>query len=129
MTLSLLSAEETSLDSIRLSARAGEAEAQFELATRHRDGRGVEKSDGEALHWGHRAADQGHGGAMDLVGVYFLRGSAIPRNPSIAFAYFEAAANESTQAAFNLGQCYFGAQGTKQDCAKALAIWEEAAER
>ena len=35
----------------------------------------------------------------------------------------------SGQAAFNLGQCYYGAQGTEQDCAKALEWWKNAAAR
>ena len=33
----------------------------------------------------------------------------------IAFGYFKTAAEKSAQAAINLGQCYFGAQGTEQD--------------
>ena len=65
---------------------------------------------------------------MDFVGFTYLRGAVVKRNPSLAFAYFKGAAEESAQAAFNLGQCYFGAQGTEQDCAQALEWWKKAAE-
>ena len=37
-------------------------------------------------------------------------------------------AGASARAAFNLGQCYFGAQGIDQDIPKALAAWKKAAE-
>src|SRR5438874_12866628 len=64
---------------------------------------------------------------MDFVGFAYLRGSVIRRNPVVAFGYFKAAAENSEQAAFNLGQCYFGAQGTEQDIPKALEYWKKAA--
>ena len=73
------------------------------------------------------AADAGNADAMDFVGFVYLRGALVKRRPEIAFGYFKAGADESAQAAFNLGQCYFGAQGTEQDCSKALEWWEKAA--
>ena len=79
------------------------------------------------MQWAHRAADQGHAGALDFVGYAYLHGSMVKRNPEIAFGYFKVAARRSAQAAFNLGQCYFGAQGTEQDVPKALEWWEKAA--
>ncbi len=122
-------AEETDWESLRKRAAKGESEAQLAIAFRYRDGKGTEKDEKEALLWAHRAADQGHAEAMDFVGFTYLRGNVIPRRPVVAFGYFQAAAEESAQAAFNLGQCYFGAQGTEQDCEKALIWWEKAAER
>lgn len=110
-------------------AEGGDLIAQIDLAFRYRDGKGVARDDVESLRWAHRAADGGNADAMDFVGFAYLRGSIIPRNPEIAFGYFQAAAGESAQAAFNLGQCYFGAQGTTQDIPKALEWWKKAAER
>jgi TPR repeat protein len=108
-------------------AEQGDAAAQLSLAMRLRDGKGIAKDDSAAMQWAHRAADQGNTDALDFVGFAYLRGSVVKRNPEIAFAYFKAAAARSAQAAFNLGQCYYGAQGTAQDCAKALEWWEKAA--
>lgn len=110
-------------------ADSGDAKSQLELAHLYRDGKGVAKDHAEAMKWAHRAADTGNADAMDFVGSAYLRGAVVKRNPEIAFGYFKAAAEESAQAAFDLGQCYFGAQGTEQDCARALEWWEKAAER
>jgi tetratricopeptide (TPR) repeat protein len=51
----------------------------------------------------------------------------VQRNPAVAFGYFHAAADHSAPAAFNLGQCYFGAQGIEQDIPKAMDAWSKAA--
>ncbi|MFM7604513.1 MAG: tetratricopeptide repeat protein, partial [Prosthecobacter sp.] len=106
-----------------------DAKAQLELAISLRDGKGIAKDDTQAMQWAHKAADAGLPDALDFVGFAYLRGAVVKRNPSIAIGYFKAAANESAAAAFNLGQCYFGAQGTEQDCAKALEWWKKAAEK
>ncbi|MCB1090220.1 MAG: SEL1-like repeat protein [Verrucomicrobiae bacterium] len=120
---------EPSLETLRSEAEAGDARAQLGLAFRYRDGKGVAKDDAEAMKWAHQDADQGDFDAMDFVGFAYLRGSVVQRNPGIAFGYFRAAAEHSAQAAFNLGQCYYGAQGTEQDVPKALHWWTLAAER
>jgi len=117
------------MDALIAKAKEGDARAQVNLAVRYRDGKGVTKDDATAMEWAHRVADSGNAEAMDFVGFAYLRGAVVTRNPEIAFAYFKAAANESAQAAFNLGQCYFGAQGTEQDIPKALEYWKSAAER
>jgi uncharacterized protein len=124
-----LAADTPDLNVLVAQAEGGDAAAQAALAVRYRDGKGVEKDDARALQWAHCAADAGNADAMDFVGFAYLRGAVVKRNPAIAFGYFKAAAEKSAQAAFNLGQCYFGAQGTEQDCAKALAWWEKAAAR
>lgn len=117
------------IEDLKTRAEGGDAEAQLSLAIRYRDGNEVDEDPVEALRWGHRAADQGLAAALDFVGHAYLRGSMVKRNPRLAFAYFEAAASDSAQAAYNLGQCYFGAQGTEQDIPAALRWWTEAAQR
>ena len=130
MSSSALSADDDAgLEALRSRAHGGDVTAQFDLALRLRDGKGVAKDEAEAMQWAHRAADRGHAEAMDFVGFAYLRGSVVQRNPGIAFGYFQAAAERSAQAAFNLGQCYFGAQGTEQDIPKALEHWKKAAAR
>lgn len=130
MIQSLFSVDvQTTLKTLLNKAAAGDVKAQLDLALRFRDGSGVLKDDVHAMSWAHRAADAGSAEAMDFVGAAYLRGAVVKRNPALAFAYFKAAADESAQAAFNLGQCYYGAQGTAQDCEKALEWWKKAAER
>ena len=125
MSISTLLADE--ITELQSRATSGDAKAQLDLAVRLRDDKGVTKNDAEAMQWAHKAADAGNAEALDFVGFAYLRGAVVKRSPEIAIAYFKAAADESAQAAFNLGQCYFGAQGTEQDCAKALEWWKKAA--
>ena len=120
-------ADQTELESLRSRAGSGDVKAQLDLAIRYRDGKGVAKDGAEAMQWAHRAADKGDAAAMDFVGHAYLRGAVVKRSPEVAFGYFKAAAERSAQAAFNLGQCYFGAQGTEQDIPKALEWWKKAA--
>jgi len=127
MSHDLLSADE--ITELQARAKGGDAKSQIDLAIRLRDGKGIAKDDDAAMQWAHKAADAGNADALDFVGFAYLRGAVVKRNPAIAIAYFKAAADHSAQAAFNLGQCYFGAQGTEQDCTKALAWWKTAAER
>lgn len=122
-------ADSTTIREFTTQAERGNPAAQFSLAVCYRDGTGVAKDNAAALLWAHRAADQGHAEALDFVGSAYLRGSAVKGNSEIALAYFKAAAEQSSNAAFNLGQCYFGAQGTAQDIPKALEWWEKAAAR
>lgn len=117
----------TEIDDLQTRAGGGDAAAQLSLAIALRDGKGIAKNDAEAMKWAHKAADQGNADAQDFVGFAYLRGAVVKRNTALAFAYFKDAADESAQAAFNLGQCYFGAQGTPQDCTKGIEWWEKAA--
>jgi TPR repeat protein len=121
--------DQPAMEALRSQAASGDVKSQLDLAFRHRDGKGVAKDDAEAMKWAHRAADAGNAEAMDFVGFAYLRGAVVKRNTAMAFAYFTAAAEKSAHAAFNLGQCYFGAQGTEQDIPKALDWWKRAAER
>ena len=127
MSMNAFAADE--IPDLQSRAKSGDAKAQIDLAVRLRDGKGVAKADTEAMKWAHTEADAGNADALDFVGFAYLRGAVVKRNPAIAIAYFKAAANDSAQAAFNLGQCYFGAQGTEQDCPKGLEWWKKAAEK
>lgn len=130
MTTALILATDTdAAEALLEKANAGDAAAQLALAVRYRDGKDAPQDNVAAMQWAHRAADAGNAEAMDFVGLAYLRGAVVKRNPGLAFGYFKAAAEKSAAAAFNLGQCYFGAQGTEQDCARALAWWQKAAER
>jgi len=108
-------------------ASHGDRASQLSLAVRYRDGKGVDRDYAQAMRWGHVAADQGDPAAIDFVGYMYFRGVGVEQNADIAAGYFKAAAKRSAQAAWNLGQCYFAAQGVEQDIPKALEMWKEAA--
>lgn len=117
------------IESLRQKAAQGDANAQTELAFRHRDGKGVPKDDREAMRWAHLAADQGDARALDFVGWMFFTGKGVRQDHRVAYGYFHAAAEGSAQGAYNLGQSCFAALGTEQDIPRALATWKSAAER
>ena len=73
-----------------------------------------------------RAAEQGDAGAQLALAIRLRDGNGEEKNPAEAMRWAHLAA-DAGHAAFNLGQCYYGAQGTEQDCAKALEWWEKAA--
>lgn len=124
----LVQADDTpSINDLSAKAAQGDAVAQLSLAFRYRDGKGVKQDYAEALRWAHCAADQGDETAMDFVGWMFFSGRGVKHNPTIAVGYFKAAVEKSATAAWNLGQCYFGAQGVEQDVPKALEVWKKAA--
>ena len=105
----------------------GDSKAQMSLAQRYRDGRGVTRNYAEAMRWARPLADQANADAMDFVGWMFFQGLGVRRNPEVAAGYFRAAAGKSAQAAWNLGQCYFAAQGVEHDVPQAIAFWKKAA--
>ena len=124
----LIANDQIEIEALRSKAAGGDLKSQLDLALCYRDGKGIAKDNAEAMKWAHLAADGGNADAMDFVGSAYLRGAVVERNPIIAFGYFKAAAPKSSQAAFNLGQCYFGAQGTEQDIPKTLECWKNAAD-
>lgn len=119
--------EDVPVEELKEKAAAGDVGAQLGLAVRYRDAKGVKQDYAEAMRWGHLAADRGDAAAMDFVGWMYFRGTGVQHNARLAFAYFQAAADRSPTAAWNLGQCYFGAQGVEQDIPKALETWKKAA--
>jgi len=108
-------------------AETGDAAAQLGLAVRYRDGKGVAKDNAEAMRWAHLAADKGDAAGMDFVGWMYFQGIGVKHNAALAAAYFKSAADKSATAAWNLGQCYFAAQGVEHDIPKALEAWKKAA--
>ncbi len=115
-------------DELLDKASHGDTHAQLALALRYRDGKGADQDYPQAMHWAHLAADHGDVNAMDFIGFAYLRGRGVTRNAAVAFGYFHAAAGKSATAGFNLGQCYFGAQGCDLDVPKALEAWKHAAD-
>ncbi|MBM4019739.1 MAG: DUF4038 domain-containing protein, partial [Planctomycetes bacterium] len=123
----LQAGKETAAEGLKAKAVEGDIAAQLSLAYRYRDGKGVGRDYAEAMRWARLAADRGNAEAMDFVGWMFFEGLGVKRSPAIAAGYFKAAAGKSAAAAWNLGQCYVGAQGLDQDVPKALEVWKKAA--
>lgn len=71
-------------EQLRRKAAAGDAEAQYDLATSLDLGNGVARDPAEAIRWYREAAAKGHGGAEQALAEAYLRGRGVERNPAEA---------------------------------------------
>ena len=65
-------------------AEAGDAEAQCKLAGAYREGRGIEKNDGESRKWLNRSAASGFAIAELILARDLIEGSTLPKDPGKA---------------------------------------------
>ena len=68
-------------------AKAGSADAQYELGSLYRIGRGVEQNDEAAFHWMKEAASQGHVRAQYSLATMYLTGRGTPVDVASAEAW------------------------------------------
>src|SRR5271168_3718412 len=84
----------TSLPLLRELADHGNARAQFKLGKLYDDGRGVAKSDAEALRWYRLSAEQGEADAQYNLGVMHVVGQGIAKDDAEAAKWFGKAAEQ-----------------------------------
>jgi localization factor PodJL len=89
--------------SLREAVAAGEPNAQYELATRLLDGRGLPKDQAAAARWFERAAQVGLAPAQYRLGSMYEKGIGVSRDPAAAKSwYLKAAEAGNARAAHNL---------------------------
>lgn len=116
--------------SLQAQADAGDAEAQYDLAVRYRDGDGVGVSYGESASWFQRAAEQGNVPAQVNLGIYYRQGVGVAKDIDLAKVWFHAAARAGHPEAQNfLGQVYAGEEQDRPDYFQAARWFREAAEQ
>ncbi len=77
------------------AAERGDAEAQFNLAVLHADGRGVSQDYGEAAKWYRRAAEQGHSYAQFNLGLMHAYGQGVAQDSVQAHLWLDLAAAQA----------------------------------
>lgn len=109
-------------------AEKGDIEAQYVLATLMENSLhniGAEPS--KAAYWLGKASKQGHAKAQFKLGMYYLKGTGLARNPQTAFSWFNKAAQKGISGAqFNLAIMYEKGEGTTPSTKKALHWYESA---
>jgi TPR repeat protein len=111
-------------------ARAGEAQAQYNLGVMARDGQGGPKSDADGFAWFRKAADQGHTLAAFNVGVMYDNGIGVAKNYAEAARWYRVAADKGDAAAqYNLGLLYVDGAGVAQDLPTAVSWWRKSADQ
>ena len=85
------------------AAKAGQPAAQFYLATKYQQGKGISADERQAFAWYKAAADQGLSAAQLNVGRMLADGLGTKKDESLARQYFEKAASRGdNRASFNL---------------------------
>jgi localization factor PodJL len=115
---------------LRAAAIAGDAAAEFEIANRFADGRGVPQSDGEAVRWLELAAKQGLAPAQFRLGAFYEKGIAVKRDLAVARdLYAAAAAKGNAKAMHNLAVLYAEGINGPADYRAAAQWFHKAADR
>ena len=70
--------------SLRHAAAKGDAKAQFEVAARYAEGKGIPRDFGQAATWYQRAAAQGLAPAQYRLGALYERGLGVSTDPARA---------------------------------------------
>ena len=79
-------AQAKSLPDLRKLADEGDADAQWQMGVRYRNGDGVLHDDTEAVQWFQRAAELGNVSAQSALGSYYWAGRGVPED--LTKAYF-----------------------------------------
>lgn len=104
-------------------AKAGNAEAQHNLAMLYRAGKGTKKDLAESFKWFKQAAEQGIADAQYYLGYMFDNGEGIDKDPQKAFEWYRKAAEHGQGLAqINLGVIYANGLGVPQDITQAY-LW------
>ena len=75
-------------------ALAGDAKAQTGLAFMYIKGRGVDKSDTEAVKWYRRAAEQGNAFAQSELGFMYMEGRGVEKSDTEAVKWYKLSAEQ-----------------------------------
>jgi localization factor PodJL len=115
---------------LRTAAMAGDAAAQFEVAVRFAEGRGVARNDRQAAHWLELAAKQGLAPAEFRLGGYYEKGIGVKKDLAAARdLYLAAAAKGNGKAMHNVAVLYADGVNGRSDYHSAALWFRKAADR
>ena len=115
---------------LRAAAMAGDAAAQFEVAVRFAEGRGVARNDRQAAHWLELAAKQGLAPAQFRLGGYYEKGIGVKKDLAAARdLYLAAAAKGNGKAMHNVAVLYADGVNGRSDYHSAALWFHKAADR
>ena len=114
---------------LRDAVLAGSPGAQYELAQRLFEGRGLPQDQQAAAVWFERAASSGLAPAQYRIGALYQKGVGVGRDAALAkHWYVRAAEAGNARAAHNLAVMYVEPAGDKPDYAEAAKWFRKAAE-
>jgi localization factor PodJL len=114
---------------LRSAALAGNPAAEYELAMRYSDGRGVSPSLDDALHWLERAANHGLAPAQYRLGSLYEKGQGVQKDLEAARRLYTAAAIKGNgKAMHNLAVLYAEGISGEPDYRSAAQWFRKAAD-
>ena len=91
---------------------------------------GKQKDYSEAVKWYRKAAEQGHAGAQNNLGLCYKNGQGVPQDYSEAVKWYRRATEQGhARAQNNLGVCYQKGEGVPQDYSEAVKWFRKVAEQ
>jgi localization factor PodJL len=115
---------------LRTAAMAGDTAAEFEIAIRFAEGRGVPANERQAAHWLELAAKQGSAPAQFRLGGYYEKGIGVKKDLAAARdLYLAAAAKGNGKAMHNLAVLYAEGINGRSDYRTAVLWFRKAADR
>ncbi len=122
-------AASTTPELLRQAAAAGEPAAEFEVAVRYMDGRGLPHDATRAVEWYRKAAAQGLAPAQYRLGSLYEKGEGVGRDLAMARMWYQRAAEQGNRKAMhNLAVLYADGIDGKPDYEKAAIWFRQAAE-
>ncbi|MDB5545038.1 MAG: peptidoglycan-binding protein [Hyphomicrobiales bacterium] len=117
------------LDILRDLAESGRAPAQYELASRLIEGRGVARDAAEAMRWLEKAAAQNYAPAQYRLGALYEKGAGAERSLKTALQWYTKAAQAGhVRAMHNLGVLLADGVNDRPDYIAAAALFRRAAQ-
>jgi localization factor PodJL len=115
---------------LRAAAIAGDMAAQYEIAVRFGDGRGVPRDERQAAYWLELAAKQGLAPAQFRLGGYYEKGIGVKKDLAAARdLYLAAAAKGNGKAMHNLAVLYADGINGRADYHTSALWFRKAADR
>ena len=87
------------LDSLKVAAEQGDADAQYNLGHMYDTGEGIPKNPAEAVRWYRMAAEQGLADAQNNLGRMYDTGEGVPEDYVQAYAWYNIAAAQGNETA------------------------------
>jgi localization factor PodJL len=115
---------------LRAAAVAGDMAAQYEIAVRFGEGRGVPRNERQAAYWLELATKQGLAPAQFRLGGYYEKGIGVKKDLAAARdLYLAAAAKGNAKAMHNLAVLYADGVNGRSDYHTAALWFRKAADR
>lgn len=115
--------------SLRIAAAKGDPSAQFDVAARFAEGKGVKQDFAQAAVWYQRAATQGLAAAQYRLAALYERGLGVTADAARARVWYKRAAEQgNVKAMHNMAVLSVGKDSTTSDYEAAAKWFAEAAE-